>query len=364
MSAPRYPLSFQANGSATLIGSLPVSDPGQALDLIFAHTPEIPLWPQLPGLPEEGMLRQFIEGMPGAIEKEDRAWFDTRQESFAADMLAYFEQYLAALEDQEQLPTSPFRVSPARARGLYALKKLLPGKNSRAVKGQITGPFTLLTGLRDQDGRAAWYDPTLRDVVVKGLSLKAAWQVRFLQNGQVPVMVFIDEPALAGLGSSAFITVSPAETAQAINEVAGAIQNAGGMAGVHVCANTDWEFLLGTGIDILSFDAYGFFDKLAACRNALFAFLERGGILAWGIVPTSAAEDIERETARSLLLRWEEQAGTLAGGAWDMPALLRQTLITPSCGTGSLSPAQAAKVLALTRDPSRSLRDKYLITAR
>ena len=255
---------------------------------------------------------------------------------------------------------SPFAVSPARARGLYALKKALPGKQVTAVKGQITGPFTLLTGLRDQDDRAAWYDPTLREIVVKGLSLKAAWQVDFLRHQGLPVLVFIDEPALAGLGSSAFITVSAEETAQAIDEVAGAIQGAGGLAGVHVCANTDWNMLLTTSIDILSFDAYGFFDKLAACREPLFAFLERGGILAWGIVPTSSAEEIERETAPSLLLRWEAQADAIAGPSRNRAALLRQTLITPSCGTGSLTPAQAGKVLALTRDLSRSLRDKYL----
>lgn len=351
---------FQANGAATLIGSLPVSDHEQALALIFAHTPEIPLWPQLPGLPAEGMLRQFVEGIPGIVEEKDRLWFDTSRETFPAEMLAYFEHCLAALENPEQLPDSPFTVSPARAQGLYALKKVLPGKTVAAVKGQMTGPFTLLTGLRDQDNRAAWYDPALREMVVKGLSLKAAWQARYLRDSDTPVIIFIDEPALAGLGSSAFITVSPAETAQALNEVAEAIQTAGGLAGIHVCANTDWEFLLGLSIDILSCDAYGFFPQLAACRKALFTFLDRGGILAWGIVPTSAAEDIEKETVASLLLRWEEQAGSLASGAWDMAAILRQTLITPSCGTGALSLAQAEKVLLLTRDLSRALRNKYL----
>ncbi|PKN15541.1 MAG: hypothetical protein CVU58_07440, partial [Deltaproteobacteria bacterium HGW-Deltaproteobacteria-16] len=59
---------FQANGLATLIGSLPVADAGEAFSLIFAHTPDIPLWPQLPSNPKEGMLSQFSEGMPGIIE--------------------------------------------------------------------------------------------------------------------------------------------------------------------------------------------------------------------------------------------------------------------------------------------------------
>ena len=351
---------FQANGLATLIGSLPVSDHREAYSLIFDHTPDIPLWPQLPGNPKEGMLNQFSEGIPGFVEEAGRTYFDIQTETFAEEMLAYFEQYLAALDDPSLLSGSPFAVSRERAQGLFALKEAVAGKAVAAVKGQMTGPFTLLTGLHDREGRAAYYEPTIREMVVKGLSLKAVWQVRLLAQAQAPVILFIDEPALAGLGSSAFLGVSLEELGQELNEVIGAAQAAGGLVGVHVCANTDWEFLLSTSLDIVSFDAYGFFDKLAACKEAVFGFLGRGGIIAWGIVPTGEKEYIEQETAESLLARWEAQAAQLVGGAWDYQALLRQTLITPSCGTGSLPLAHAKKVLALTRDLSKLLRDKYV----
>lgn len=345
---------------ATLIGSLPVTDHREAFFLIFEHTPDIPLWPQLPSNPKEGMLSQFSEGMPGIVEEVDRTYFDIQTETFAEEMLAYFEQYLVALEDPSLLPDSPFAVSRDRAQGLFALKEAVEGKAVAAVKGQMTGPFTLLTGLHDREGRAAYYEPTIREMVVKGLSLKAAWQVQVLAQSQAPVILFIDEPALAGLGSSAFLSVSLDELGQDLNEIIGAAQAAGALVGVHVCANTDWEFLLSTTLDIVSFDAYGFFDKLVACKDALYAFLQRGGIIAWGIVPTSEKEYIEQETADSLLARWEAQAAQLVGGAWDYKSLLQQTLITPSCGTGSLPLTHAKKVLALTRDLSKLLRDKYL----
>ena len=351
---------FQANGLATLIGSLPVTDHREAFSLIFEHTPDIPLWPQLPSNPKEGMLSQFSEGMPGIIEEADRTYFDIHTETFAEEMLVYFEQYLASLEDPSLLPNSPFAVSRDRAQGLFALKEAVSGKDVEAVKGQMTGPFTLLTGLHDREGRAAYYEPTIREMVVKGLSLKAAWQVQMLAQAQAPVILFIDEPALAGLGSSAFLSVSLDELGQELNEILGAAQAAGGLVGVHVCANTDWDFLLSTSLDIVSFDAYGFFDKLVACKDALHAFLQRGGIIAWGIVPTSEKEYIEKETAESLLARWEAQAAQLVGGSWDYKSLLQQTLITPSCGTGSLPLTHAKKVLALTRDLSKLLRDKYL----
>ncbi|MGV1099276.1 hypothetical protein ACUUL3_07680 [Thiovibrio sp. JS02] len=351
---------FPANGLATLIGSLPVGQCQEALSLIFEHMPEIPLWPQLPSNPLEGMLNQFIEGMPGIVEDGERTYFNIHTEQFEGEMLAYYEQYLAALEDPALLADSVFAVSKSRGQGLYAFREAAATGKPAAVKGQLTGPFTLLTGLHDQEGRAAYYDQTIREMAVKGLSLKAAWQTRFLKDLGVPVIVFVDEPALAGLGSSAFITVSLTDIGQDLNEVMGAIQAAGGLAGVHVCANTDWDFLLSTNLDIVSFDAYGFFDKLAACKDALYAFLARGGIIAWGIVPTSKTEDIEKETAETLFSLWEKQVAQLVNSEWDMQALIRQSLITPSCGTGSLPLSHARKVLGMTRDLSAAIRGKYL----
>ncbi|MCI5122884.1 MAG: hypothetical protein D3925_00005, partial [Candidatus Electrothrix sp. AR5] len=63
---------FTANGLPVLIGSLPLSDHKEALDRIFTATPEIPLWPQLPGDPYEGMMPQFAEGIPCIREENLR----------------------------------------------------------------------------------------------------------------------------------------------------------------------------------------------------------------------------------------------------------------------------------------------------
>lgn len=368
MSSPdnsaQPPDSFIAAGMPTLIGSLPLADQEEALAWIFDHTPEIPLWPQLPGKPGEGMLEQFVEGFPGITVDETRTYFNLAAENFEEELVAFFEEYLTVAEDLSQLGASRFAVSRARAAGLYSLAAAAAGRPGvKAVKGQITGPFTLLTGLSDQNRRLGYYDPTIREMAVKGLAMKAAWQVGKLKESGLPVLLFIDEPALAGLGSSAFISISLADIGQDLTEITTAIHQAGGLAGVHVCANTDWNFLLSQEIDILSFDAYSFFDRLIGNKNEVLDFLERGAILAWGIVPTSEHSQIEKETPESLAALWEKQAGMLTDGNRDLAAILRQSLITPSCGTGSLPPALAKRVLALTRDVSALLRAKYQPTS-
>ena len=358
---------FSANGLPLLIGSLPLTDHREALDWIFAATPEIPLWPQLPTNPFERMMPQFAEGIP-CIREEDltdpegRILFDVSGADFGKDMLAFFEEYMAVAEDPKKLTDSRFKVSSDRAEGLYLLAEAIGAREDLvAVKGQVTGPFTMLTGIKDREGRAGYYNETIREMVIKGIAMKAAWQTRLLAGKtDKQVIMFIDEPSLAGLGSSAFISVAAAEIQEMINEVAGAIHQAGGLAGIHVCANTDWELLLESQIDILSFDAYSFFDKFAPLKNTINTYLDRGSIIAWGGVPTGRAEDIEKENSDSLTALWESQAELLVGPNRNKKTLLRQSFITPSCGTGSLKPELAKKVLELTRAVSDNLRAKYL----
>lgn len=351
------PLPFRPNGRATLIGSLPVADHRQGLELIRRYTPDIPLWPQLPANPREGMLVQFAEGFIGLVEGE-RTYFDTAGD-FDNLLLPFFEEYLQVSEEPDTLMTSRFQISRERAAGLYLLREEAAGLQPLALKGQITGPFTMLTGITDANKKLGYYDPMFREIMVKGLAARAAWQTMFLGKLNLPVLVFIDEPALAGLGSSSFIGVSSDDIRQDLVEVITAIQGAGGIAGIHVCANTDWNLLLSLPLDILSFDAYGYFDRLITCRDQVLTFMDRGGILAWGLVPTGEAELIEKETTDSLVARWQRDAELLAGGDRDVRDLLAQTMITPSCGTGSLSPELARRVLTLTRDTSTFLRQHY-----
>lgn len=362
--------TFTANGLPVLIGSLPLNDHKEALERIFTATPEIPLWPQLPGDPLEGMMPQFAEGIPCIREEnltdpEGRILYDITGADFEEQMLAFYEDYMAVLENPEAPAGARFRVSRERAEGLYCFGEALQtgqyDANLAALKGQVTGPFTMLTGIKDAQGRAGYYDDTIREMMGKGIAMKAAWQTRFLSCcNNVPAIMFIDEPALAGLGSSAFISVSNAEIKEMINEVVEAIHEAGGLAGIHVCANTEWDILLDSKIDILSFDAYSFFDKLAALTDQVHSYFDRGGILAWGGVPTGKPYDIEKESAESLTLLWEHQVEKLIRPGRDKEDLLRQTLITPSCGTGSLRLEHAEKVLQLTREVSANLRAKYL----
>jgi methionine synthase II (cobalamin-independent) len=349
------------NGAATLVGSLPHADRQQALGLVFQQMEEIPFWPQLSTYTPEQMMVQFNEGLPGLVQRDSATLFVTSAPSFEEELLKFYEEYLAVSNGELPLEQSRFRLGDDTGRTFFAfldrLKRQQPGPV--AVKGQITGPFTLLAGLKNENDQLALYDSQLRDVVVKTLALKGQWQAELLANSGLPTIVFIDEPALAGFGSSAFISVSAEEITTMHNEVASHIQKAGGLAGIHVCANTDWSLFFGSTLDLINFDAYTYFDRFALFRRDLVPYINRGGLVAWGIVPTLEAEYIKQESPDSLVHRWRSQVEGLADNDLSLETIFRQAIITPSCGCGTLTEALAERVISLTRQASEQIRREF-----
>jgi hypothetical protein len=352
--------NFKPECLPVLIGSLPIQNHQQAGKLVWEYTPEIPLWVQLPSFKQEGMISQFLPGMPGLTVNGDKTFIDTTSLTFENEVLKFYEAYMAVSEDQARLKDSIFTISSNAAPGLFTLLENLskPELTPVAVKGQITGPFTFGTGLNDENGKAIFYNDQLRDTAVKLLAMKARWQTRQLAISGKPVIIFFDEPALTGFGSSAFISISRAEVLGCFEEVFEAVHAEGGFAGVHVCANADWSLILDSSADIVSFDAYEYFDTFILYPKQIKAFLDSGKILAWGIVPTLNESAIARENVSSLMDIWNTKTAKLQTLGIDQKTIFSQSLITPSCGTGSLSIENAVKVLDLTRKLSGQIRSK------
>jgi len=360
------PFPFEPRCLPTTLGSLPHTDAAQATALLLAHTPEIPTWVQLPKRTwHENMMVQYLEGLPGIVEENERAYFDTSRPGYDDALTDFFTRYLA-VESGDDAALETFAITPERSRGWPALLTALPKRFHPPVvaKGQVTGPFTWGTNLTDQNRRCAYYDEQLHEVIVKGVALKALWQIKHLGKFGAPVMIWMDEPALLGFGSSTFISISREDVLRDLNEVAGAIHNAGALTGIHCEANTDWSLLMEADLDILDFDAYDHLEAITLYPDELRAFFDRGGSLGWGIVPTLNPQAAATETLESLLARFDAGVARLVARGFERDLLLRRALITPSCGAGGvLTPPLAERVLGLLRDLSATLRKREGFTS-
>jgi len=160
------------------------------------------------------------------------------------------------------------------------------------------------------------------------------------------VVIFFDEPVLSALGAAAYMMIHNEDVINGLNEVVEISHNAGALAGVHCCGNMDWGLLASTRIDIIAFDAYFYGAKVALYPEEIQAFLERGGFMAFGLVPTDV-EKLRTETPDSLRTKHESIIQKFVSKGIAENLLREQVLFTPSCGMGALLESDAATVLRL-----------------
>jgi hypothetical protein len=318
----------------THVGSVPHPQADGLTDRL-ANLLDAPAWPQLPRRSfRESMYVQYSPTLPGIHENvgQEKIYFQT--DADLSEALEIF--YTPVLNDDVEA----FALRPDHAIGFFAMLKALGRTNGDWAKGQVTGPISFGLTVTDQDLRASLYTEMLVDVIVKNMAMNARWQVRQLKSVRPKVILFVDEPYLAGLGS-AFISLTSGQVVSALDEVFAAIHAEGGLAGVHCCANTDWGVLLGTEVDILNLDAYGYIENLALYPAELRDYLERGGAICWGIVPNN--ETIFTETAASLAGRLRRGFALLGEKAAVRGVTIRadefagHSLLSPACGLGSTS---------------------------
>ena len=345
-------MAFHPECMATGIGSFPHQEASAACEVILKTIPEMPLWPQLSKADfREQMEIQFSEGMPRVVldEAKQRMYFDTSGDP-TSELEKFYENFMS--ENLEH-----FRISPDFSRGISEMEKRLAEKDLSPVKffkNQVTGPVTFGLAIVDENKRAIYYNDVFRDVVVKGITMKARWLLGRFKPLGLNQVCFIDEPILSAFGSSTYVSVQREDVVSNINEVIEAVHAEGALAGTHCCGNTEWPILIDAGVDIISFDAYEYGDTVGYYPDRIKKFLEEGGALAWGIVPTS--EKINRETPDSLVENLRGKVKKLAGKGINEDLIWERCLLTPSCGTGSLSVDLSEKIFDYLAEVSRLLR--------
>jgi len=348
-------MTFDAPLAATTVGSFPHTNPDVACQLILENFPEIPVWPQLPscGLREQ-MEIQYSEGLPRVVIDEDkrRMFIDTSGDP-TPDLEKFYENVITENLDH-------FAISTEYSRGLPAMLDHLERADRSAIrylKMQVTGPVSFGLTTVDQNKRAIYYDEVFRDVIVKGMAAKARWQLRQFYPLNEKRICFVDEPILSAFGSSTYVSVKREDVVSQLKEMVEAIHGEGALAGIHCCGNTEWTIPIDAGFDIINFDAFGYGDSIGLYPEQMKGFLEGGGVLAWGIVPTS--QEFHNQTVESLMSRFDKLVDDLASKGLDKALLIQQSLITASCGVGSIPVERAEGVTRMIKQVSDGLKERH-----
>ncbi len=309
------------SGAATGIGSLPHDDPEAAAAFVLETLPELPAIPTLPrAIPAEGMIAQVAHAVRGV-----RLAADGSLEVQAGRV----DPSAAIVPDLEHPSFTSLRAFCRVAQGRQGM-----------VKWQIAGPITLGVALLEQ----GLPPQTAFDVAVRAVRLTVRAMYRYVGE-HLPgcqQIVFVDEPRLADALEVGF----PLSTDACFDLTSGALAaiELDAPAGLHCCATTDVAALLAVGPRVLSMPLH---PRIVDAAGAISRFLDGGGWVAWGAIPTHApmAGSADRYW-RELSAVWCE----LVQYGCDAAKLRRQSFITPACGLAFHDLDGAARILAAVND--------------
>lgn len=308
-------MNWEANCGTTAMGIMPHTDIERALVLVLRT--EIPFWPQLPRVTfYEDMYAQLSEGFPGIrvdVENE-RVEFDTNR--FAEELVAYSER----MGD-----SSAFALSREYSVVFHRfLEQDLT--RYRAIRGQSTGPVSFGFKIIDENLKPIIYNDEVKSLLYDFVQRKVNAQYHEMTTRNSNAFVWVDEPGLGWV----FNSLSGYNDVQAAEDYRAFLAGIEGPKALHLCANVNLPYLLGLGLDLLSFDAYQIDHMPKAYADCIAEFLKSGGILSWGIVPTDST-DLDRETPETLVKRVIDDWQVIAANS-TVPAeqIARQALIAPA----------------------------------
>jgi len=295
-----------------------------------------PEFPFVPTLPNRGLQEQIVimdsEPLPGRVVTGGKLLVD-RDLDLSEAMEQIYRDYL-------EKNAARYGPSPAYASGFHEMMgRRLP--TARFLKCQVTGPVTFGMQVVDRDRKPIAYDPQYADILPKMIALRARFCEQEMRRctGVQETLVVLNEPYLATLGSSV-VPVDVGWVRSGWEEMAALVD--GGL-GIHCCANTDWGFVLSLNPSVLSLDAYGTGREVLLYMDEITAYLERGGVIAWGIVPAEAAP-FAGETVDSLHERYRAIREAVTA-RMDPAVFDARSLVTPTCGIQGADEAMAARIM-------------------
>jgi hypothetical protein len=334
--------------TATMMASVPYRDMERAADIILTCFPEAPCLPVL-----TRSVRWLLEGIPCLVMDRERRsiYFDlsTKREN---ELLEFYDRYEA--QDLDYFATTPDTAPFFH----YMIKQIVKRRPEglKWVAFHTAGPVLLGDTLRQADGTPAIYNETLRDVLIKGMNMKARWLEAWIRSDLPDIQIIADLP------ETTLVTFTSSGGSGSRENIVDAVNLS--FAGlncitwVHCCANIDWSLLLESNVQVINFDAYQHAENVALYAKDIQTFLERGGMLGWGIVPV-VKEDLERESLDSLIRRLEHGIVHFVNQGVDEGLLARNSWLLPSCETVLLTPEASDRALRMTRQISTAMKEKY-----
>jgi hypothetical protein len=333
----------------TAMGVMPHTDVTRAIDLALSL--DVPFWPQLPNYRYyEDMYVQASENFPGIILDIENRTLRFSMDKFTEEI----EEALLKFDDPDF-----FDISTTYS-DVYHRFLEMDLADRPAIRGQLEGPISFGFYVLDQDKRPILFDDTVREFMVDFMARRLNVQLGRLKKLNPNAFLFVDEPGLQFV-FSAMSGYSDRNAKGTLNQFFAQVDRP---RGVHLCGNPDWDFLLDLDLDVLSLDVYTNAEIFSCYGASIQKFIDRGGLIVWGIVPTGW-EVFEKEETPSLVRRLEDIWKILWSKGIDREQLIDRSMLSPAtcCLINPDKERTVERAFAAVKQMAVVLKDAYKVAA-
>ncbi|KII00119.1 methionine synthase [Streptomonospora alba] len=336
MTEQRYPWP---EASYTGVGSVPGTDPEEAVRTVFGELPDLP---HLPELPERGAGADMVGRTAGMlvelpVEVRPSGWrVALRPGRDVQRARSFLSRDLDALEDESQGFEGPLKIQVAGVWTLAASVELRSGEKLLADSGAVA------------DLAASHLEGVLAHVGEVRKRVPGAELLVQVDEPSLPAVLAGSVPTASGYGR---LPVPDRVTVEArLRDLFGALSEAGAVPGAHCCAaDAPLDLLRRSGARAVGLDATLIGPSLddevgTAIENGVGLFA--GVVASAGGVLSAPAANVD--PVRELWSR--------VGFAPEL--LSRAVVVTPSCGLGRAQPDHARAAIEACRQGARALREE------
>jgi len=330
----------------TAMAVMPHTDVERALETALSL--DVPFWPQLPNYSyHEDMYVQAAEHFPGII-------LDMNKKTLRFSLDRFIEELEAALSHFDD--PLYFDVSETYS-AVYHRFLALDLAGWPAIRGQLEGPVSFGFNVLDQNERPILFDDTVRPFMFDFMARRVNVQLARLQKRNSRAFMFVDEPGMQFL----FSALSGYDNIKAKNDLDQFFAQIDRPRGIHLCGNPDWDFMLNLDLDVLSLDVYTNAEIISSYAGSIKRFLDRGGVIVWGIVPTGF-DIFAKEEIPTLIQRLEAVWEFLWSKGVDRERLIAQGMLSPAtcCLVNPDKTVTVERAFETVSQMSRILKEKYL----
>ncbi len=298
--------------------------------------------------PRERALALTAAGFPGlTLDREhERAIVDNQAAEHELGRVG-----LAYLQAERAAGMPP----PDQVAAVTEMLRHLDPARPQLTRAELLGPVSLALQIVDEQEQPSAYNPPMREALSQHLALRAAWLCEHIATHAGGAVIWLDEPFLDALNSP----FCPLDWEAGLGLLARSLADLPAPRGLCLVGTTNWADVLALPVDVIGFDAYEHGAGLIRAAGAVAGFLERGGVIAWGIVPADAAA-LAQERVETLVGRFESTVEYLAAAGNLSAAHLRAAaLISTNGSLAHLAPELATRAATLCREVSAYLRTRH-----